>query len=318
VTPKSATSIATAERVLDAFERIRRAQAEGRYAPHKPLLLLLALARIQQGQPRLAPLAAVEPGLEALLNEFGPTGSASRRHLPFWHLGTDAQGGPWQVNGPAKLLERPAGATPTLGELRQDGVTAGFTAGPRGAGRRPHAAAPRGEAAAAGVLCRDAARGHRRGHGPRPGGRVDHRRGSVARPGARPRDGSFRERVLRAYEYRCCVCGFDLRVGHVPAGLEAAHIHWHHLGGPDVEPNGLTLCAMHHKLFDLGAFTIEPGELRVVFSQHAIAGDRGAGGALAPHGRPILRPQESTALPGRAFLDWNRRNVFKAPERSWR
>ena len=32
--------------VLDAFENIRRAQRDGVYAPHKPLLILLALARV--------------------------------------------------------------------------------------------------------------------------------------------------------------------------------------------------------------------------------------------------------------------------------
>ena len=39
--------------VLDAFENIRRAQRDGVYAPHKPLLILLALARVQRGEPRL-------------------------------------------------------------------------------------------------------------------------------------------------------------------------------------------------------------------------------------------------------------------------
>ncbi|GAB4040357.1 MAG: HNH endonuclease [Rubrivivax sp.] len=321
MTTAPAARVATAEQVLDAFERIRRAQTDGRYAPHKPLLLLLALARLQHEQPRLTPLAEVEPGLKTLLQAFGPTGSASRRHLPYWHLGTDAQGSLWQVNGPATLLERPAGATPTLGELRQEGVTAGFTpqvhaalaADPallrRVAQRLLHGCFPQtlhaDIVAATGLQLESvpAAEEAAPAYGP------------AAR---RRRDPGFRERVLRAYEYRCCVCGFDLRVGHVPAGLEAAHIHWHHLGGPDVEPNGLALCALHHKLFDLGAFTVEPGELRVVFSQHAIAGDRGPGGALAHHGRPMLRPQEAAALPDPAFLDWNRRNVFKVPERSWR
>ena len=44
----------------------------------------------------------------------------------FWHLGTDKQGELWQRVGPQSLLLRPAGATPTLGELRQEGVQAGF------------------------------------------------------------------------------------------------------------------------------------------------------------------------------------------------
>jgi putative restriction endonuclease len=121
--------------------------------------------------------------------------------------------------------------------------------------------------------------------------------------------------VLRAYEYRCCVCGFDLRIGHTPAGLEAAHIQWHHVGGPDIEPNGLSLCALHHKLFDLGVFTVEPAEHRVVFSQHAISGGRGLEGELRFHGRAIHAPQHIDLLPAAEFLAWNTKNVFKAPAR---
>lgn len=113
-------------------------------------------------------------------------------------------------------------------------------------------------------------------------------------------------------EYRCCVCGFDLRIGLTPAGLEAAHIQWHHVGGPDIEPNGLSLCALHHKLFDLGAFTVEPSEHRVVFSQHAISGGRGMTGELQFHGRTILPPQHADLPPAPEFLAWNVQNVFKA------
>ncbi len=117
----------TRPQVMAAFEDIRRAPGQaGSYAPHKPLMLLLALARVQQHLPRLAPFASVEPTLSELLTEFGPTGAAKRRHLPFWHLGTDQQGALWQFNGPPELTQRPAGATPSLGELRQEGVSAGL------------------------------------------------------------------------------------------------------------------------------------------------------------------------------------------------
>ena len=121
---------------------------------------------------------------------------------------------------------------------------------------------------------------------------------------------------MRAYEWRCCVCGFDLRIGHVPAGLEAAHIQWHHVGGPDIEPNGLSLCALHHKLFDLGVFTIEPREYRVVFSRDTLTADRGTGGELRHHGQPMLHPQDPTLKPMPQFLAWNRDNVFKSPGRA--
>lgn len=131
----------------------------------------------------------------------------------------------------------------------------------------------------------------------------------------RRRDPGFRDRVLRAYEYRCCVCGFDLRIGHMPAGLEAAHIQWHHVGGPDIETKGLSLCALHHKLFDLGVFTVEPTQHRVVFSQHAVSASQGMASELQFHGRAIHPPQHVDLLPAPEFLAWNTQNLFKTPAR---
>ena len=69
--------------VLNAFENIRRAQRAGVYAPHKPLLILLALARVQRGEPRLVEFEAIDGLLKQLLTEFGPNGAAKSRHYPF-------------------------------------------------------------------------------------------------------------------------------------------------------------------------------------------------------------------------------------------
>jgi predicted restriction endonuclease len=44
----------------------------------------------------------------------------------------------------------------------------------------------------------------------------------------------------------------------------AAHIRWHLAHGPDVECNWLALCVLHHKLFDLGAFTLSQDGMLVV------------------------------------------------------
>lgn len=79
------------------------------------------------------------------------------------------------------------------------------------------------------------------------------------------RDPLFREIILKAYEYQCAVCGFSVRLKHKILALEAAHIMWHQAGGPDVEVNRLALCATHHKLFDLGAFTLNK-DMRMLFS----------------------------------------------------
>jgi hypothetical protein len=47
----------------------------------------------------------------------------------------------------------------------------------------------------------------------------------------------------------------------VSIALDAAHIRWHQAGGPETESNGLVLCVLHHKTFDLGVFTVSSGVL---------------------------------------------------------
>ena len=42
-------------------------------------------------------------------------------------------------------------------------------------------------------------------------------------------------------------------------GIEAAHIRWFNLCGPDVPDNGLALCALHYKLLDRGALGLDAG-----------------------------------------------------------
>jgi putative restriction endonuclease len=311
----------SAAQVLEAFDNIRRAQRAGVYAPHKPLLILLALGRVQRNEPRLVEFAALDVPLQSLLTEFGPSSAAKSRHYPFWHLATDAHGALWELNGPRELLARPPGATPNLGELRTHHIHGGFPPAVDESLRKVPGLL---EAVAARVLETNFPATLHADIADAVGLTLDRSVATLTQepePAAytqtdrRRRDPGFRDRVLRAYEYRCCVCGFDLRIGQVSAGLEAAHILWHNIGGPDIEPNGLALCALHHKLFDLGAFTVEPAELRIIFSQHAIAGERGTRGELRHHGQRLLAPQQFDMRPAPGFLAWNLKNVFKSPAR---
>jgi putative restriction endonuclease len=134
---------------------------------------------------------------------------------------------------------------------------------------------------------------------------------SVAR---RQRDPQFRKRVLTAYEYCCAVCGLDLRLGSVSVALDAAHIRWHQAGGPDREDNGLALCVLHHKLFDLGAFTLgEEGRLLVSDQVHGTAGLHES--LLRHHGTVVRPPQRRAWRPNPAHLAWHGREVFKGQAR---
>jgi putative restriction endonuclease len=75
---------------------------------------------------------------------------------------------------------------------------------------------------------------------------------------------------LRAYAYQCAMCGFDGALGRHPVGIEAAHVRWHSQQGPDDVANALSLCALHHALFDLGVLGITSGR-RVCVSQLYVA-----------------------------------------------
>ncbi|STV33784.1 restriction endonuclease [Klebsiella pneumoniae] len=71
------------------------------------------------------------------------------------------------------------------------------------------------------------------------------------------RDPHFRQQVLRAYNYECAICGFNMRHDNTSVALEAAHIKWKQHGGPCEIPNGLALCAIHHKAFDKGSIGLD-------------------------------------------------------------
>jgi len=93
-------------------------------APHKPLLILFALGRLQSGSPRLLPFDEVEHPLTRLLEEFGPPRKSIHPELPFYHLKTD---GVWEIDEQAPLTRRQGSKNPLRSELRKWKVGGGFT-----------------------------------------------------------------------------------------------------------------------------------------------------------------------------------------------
>ena len=124
------------------------------------------------------------------------------------------------------------------------------------------------------------------------------------------RDPNFRAAVLSAYRLRCAVCSQDVRIGSMTVALEAAHIKWHQAGGPDIVSNGLCLCSTHHKLFDLGAFTINEN-LHLLVSEHITGSDQLDELLLRYHAREIARPVQQEQMPDSSHLRWHRQIVFK-------
>jgi putative restriction endonuclease len=74
--------------ILARFDKLNIWKQRDHRAPHKPLLVLYALGRWQQGVAEVTYREA-EPELTALLREFGPPRRSDHPEQPFWWLRRD-------------------------------------------------------------------------------------------------------------------------------------------------------------------------------------------------------------------------------------
>lgn len=301
----------TRNEFLRRIEQINVGRSIGRRAPHKPLLLLLALRRVLSGKEQFVEYRELERPLRELLRSFGTPTRTLHPEQPFGRLCND---GLWEISC-SENLSRTDSDDYLVGELRSHNVRGGFPEDVYGF------LLPRPEV----VL--DAVHNLLQTHFP-PSlhseirnmvglpqwWKVQDRLGLPHRLGL-PRDPKFRGNVLREYEGRCAVCDFDVRLGNELIGLEAAHIMWHSHGGPDVVSNGLALCGLHHKALDKGALGLEPtaSGFQILISCE-IAG-------LTPpirwftdyHRKRLRLPRNPDLFPAREYVHWHKRQVFRSP-----
>jgi len=303
-------------RILERIQKIKTAQVDGKRAPHKPLLILLALAHYQKGQ-RIVRFADIEQPLASLLRCWAPPiKSAPNPTKPWWHLKSD---GFWEIHDLEQL-----GSEQTIKAYRQS--SASFSSdvlhwldtddsaltsiawlilqehffestwddilvqceldipAPFALSSSPSYIAAGTQDSASAVK--------------------------------RYRDSSFRRDVLKAYDYRCAVTDFQLSIGGVPIGCEAAHVKAHSFAGPDSVDNGLALEPTLHQLYDRGIWTLTD-DCRILVSQEF----SGSGSALerirALHGKPIRSPMPGQPQPNIEYIRWHRDpklgGVFRGP-----
>lgn len=294
----------TRDTVLHLFEKLNVWSRGDQRAPHKPLLVLYALGRWSRGETTDIPFQQVDDDLTELLKEFGPPRQSYHPEYPFWRLQND---GVWVVHAGGPLTPRQGSTDAKKSDLLTNNAEGSF--------------APEVQAALAAdpALVSKIAAHLLENHFPE-----SIHPDILAAVGLdlgvyvatkKKRDPQFRQRVLTAYEYRCAVCGFDVRLGSVSIALDAAHIRWHQAGGPDQESNGLALCVLHHKTFDLGAFTVNhDGVLLVSDQAHGTEGFKEA--LMSRHGKGIRPPQRQEWHPAPSSLEWHAREVFKGAARS--
>jgi HNH endonuclease len=111
---------------------------------------------------------------------------------------------------------------------------------------------------------------------------------------------AFRQKVLAAYGYRCCVTGeSSLEV------LDAAHIQPYVNSKSNHVQNGLALRTDLHKLFDAGFITIDD-DYRIVVSNRLKSK-----GYTVYHGQEVFVPNADFRKPSREALEVHRAIVFR-------
>ena len=293
----------TSDEIRNLFRSITVWRRGDERAPHKPLLALYAIARLLRGGERMIPYVEVDRELGKLLIEFGPHRQSYHPEYPFWRLQND---GLWEVSPTEGLATRSSNTDVKKSELIEHNVHGGFLPEIYNKlSQDKHLV----RAIVQDLLDANFPESIHQD--------ILDEVGIEFEIGTRVvivRSPDFRERILRAYEYSCAVCGFDVRLGTVSVALEAAHIKWHQAGGPDEERNGLALCTLHHKLFDRGVFTLS-NSMSVIVSE-AANGTRGFHEwVVTYHGKGIRVPQRPAYYPDENWVAWHVREVFQGPGR---
>ncbi len=292
-----------AKRLIAKLASLRQHQRHGRRSPHKPLLVLLALGRVAATGSSELPWSEAETALSGLIAEFGPASSTGRSQsaaYPFTRLRADG----------VRVLDQD-GRMDRLGDLARGHVTGRFAA--------PLESALRSDPILVQQVARDLVMSNfpdtvapdvleAVGLDPRDvlgGGDLLPSPGVVGRR----RDPAWRHAVLQAWDRQCAFCGYDGQFAGATVGIEAAHVRWFAFDGPDTLDNGLALCALHHKLFDLGALGLDT-HLRVVVSAGFTARTAAGRAIYDLHGW-ALSARPGTALPAAVHVSWHARQVFK-------
>jgi putative restriction endonuclease len=293
------------------FSSLRQAPLGDRRAPHKPLLILLMLGRYQRGNFQSLLFEEAQDQLKQLLFEFGPPSRSINVLDPFWRLQND---GIWRVEDASGTRVAETVAPPAVSALVDSTARGNFVPEIAATLQKQPAYIPR--------LARELLSAHfpatlHTDICAAVGLELDNVAQELATEQRLVREADFRPRIIRAYEYRCAVTGWDLRVGNIEVGLEAAHIKWHSAGGPSVERNGIALNSLHHKLFDLGAFTLSIEDVpRILVSRDVHGGDFARQMLLDLHGKRIREPQDRAWYPSPEFIAWHHHEVFKGESRA--
>ncbi len=268
-------------------------------APHKPLLISYVISNYIKGHPQLFSYASeIDSNLTDMLKRFGPARKSYHASYPFWRLSND---GFWKLVNGELCVPRKGNSEPPKSELIKHNVLGGFDDDAFSIIRNNLDFAVE---MILGVLNESFPLSIAEEL-------LDYLDISVQLNNAKARDPEFRRNVLREYNYKCAVCGFDLGVDDVVFGIEAAHIKWKQFYGPCTVDNGLALCSIHHKAFDKGVIGLT-SEYKVMISNTLNGGDWSDILFYKFDGNMIYLPRNSVSLPKRSNIAWHTKEVYRS------
>jgi putative restriction endonuclease len=285
------------EKIFEIFDKIKQNKNSDERSPHKPLLILLALARLSNKNYDSISFLEVEKDLNELLKEFGKSSTKPNSHYPFWRLQNDNI---WVINGKENIdvssfgdvkitdlrLINPAGSfepeireyliknPKIIYELAKKILDSNFP-----------------ETIHSDILSE-----------------IGFNFQNIF--SNKKRQSNFRSDVLNAYGHKCAVCGMKIHLDNLIICLEAAHIKWHSAGGPDETINGISLCPLHHKFFDYGLFTLDENKkIKVSDIAH---GNKMFDYYLKGYSKKQIHlPDSSNYFPDEKYINWHSKEVFK-------
>ncbi len=284
---------------LKRFDSIRIFAKGGKLAPHKPLLILYALSKLKNEKIERISFDEAEDIVGPLIQSYGPFNAKTTVAYPYARLANDKSKIWW-----VETHQKNASGDLNVTEARDRHLKAGFSEDILAEFKEN----PRLiDNVAINLLERNFP----------PGLHSDILEAIGLYLGQdeleavlrKKRDPKFRNTVLTAYYEQCAMCRYDIKMNGAAVALEAAHIQMHSAGGPDEVNNGLALCVIHHKLFDLGALTLDKN-LNVRVSERVV-GDWGRKLNDEFHEKPIALPRKEQMAPALQYIQWHNDQIFK-------
>ena len=282
--------------------RVNRSQG---LAPHKPLLLLVVLEMIENGDLQ-GPLLKLTPELAFRFSQFG-TIVAHRRtqrldvRLPYYHLSSDGVWSAFTKDGTDSLDPKATQFVKINEEFFSLTQSAEFRSMARGVLIRSYFE-PAEQVALASLVNLSIAD-------------LANTRSTVSENETSyqsGRDVRFRLDIVAAYNYTCALTGYRVTTIDGASIIDAAHIHQFSESRNNDPKNGIALCKNAHWMFDQGLWSLDD-DYRIIVAHSAFDEDTRDQKSLRDfHGLKIALPSNTNLWPDPQHLAWHREHKFCA------